>query len=178
MSRKTDEGLNDRQRLFVEEYLADLNQTQAAIRAGFSPKTAKQKACNMMKKPNIREAVDKAMAERSKRTGINADRVLLELGRCGLYNALDFINAKDATVMDNATADDGAAIASVKVKTTPTENGNIVEREIKLVDKLKALELAGRHLGMFIDKTEHSGPGGGAIPVAVEVEYVRPKPET
>lgn len=149
------DGLNDRERLFVQEYLHDLNATQAAIRAGYSPKTARQIANQIMSRPKIAAAVDKAIAERSRRTGITADRVLRELGRCAFYNALDFISMSDATVKSGTTDDDGAAIASVKVKEIPTEDGdNITEREVKCVDKLKALELIGRHLGMFEDKVK------------------------
>ena len=156
MSRKTEEGMNDQQRLFVQEYLVDLNQTQAAIRAGYSPKTAKNIASALMKKTRIRDAVDKAMAARSRRTGISVDRVLLEIGRCCFYNALDFINVEDATVNVSDKEDDGAVIAGIKVKTTPTEDGIIVEREVKLVPKDKMLELAGRHLGMWDDKLKVS----------------------
>ena len=66
---------------FVEEYLIDLNATQAAIRAGYSPKTAYSIGHELMKIPEVRARIYKAMAERSKRTGINADRVLRELGK-------------------------------------------------------------------------------------------------
>ena len=156
MANKTEKGLNDRELLFVQEYLIDLNQTQAAIRSGYSHKTAKQIACALMKKTKIREAVEKAMATRSRRTGISVDRVLLEIGRCCFYNALDFINVNDATVNVDNKEDDGAVIAGIKVKTTPTEDGIVVEREVKLVPKDKMLELAGRHLGMWDDKLKVS----------------------
>ena len=144
--------LTAKQKRFVEEYLIDLNATQAAIRAGYSPDSAKEIGCENLTKPNIRARVDKAMAERSKRTGINSERVLIELARVGLINPANLINFNAATIKAEALEDDLAAIASVKVKTIPTEEGDIVEREVKLADKLKALELIGRHLGMFNDK--------------------------
>ena len=71
------------------------------------------------------------MAERSKRTGINADRVLLELGKIAFVNAIDVINMNDATIKDDADRDDTAAIASVKVKVIHGEDGDGVEREIR-----------------------------------------------
>lgn len=146
--------LTEKQKRFVEEYLIDLNATQAAIRAGYSPNTAKDIGCENLAKPNIRACIDKEIAERSKRTGINQDRVIRELARLAFVNANDVIDMEEATLKDGATEDDTAAITSVKVKTIPTKEGEGIEREIKLTDKLKALELLGKHLGMFKDKVE------------------------
>jgi phage terminase small subunit len=144
--------LTAKQQRFVEEYLIDLNATQAAIRAGYSPDSARQIGTENLSKPAIRARIDKALAERSKRTGINADRVLIELARIGLVNPGKLINFDEATVKEDATEDDLAAVQSVKVKIIPTEEGNIIEREVRLYDKNRALELLGKHLGMFTDK--------------------------
>ncbi|WP_368272462.1 terminase small subunit [Enterocloster lavalensis] len=150
-------ALTKKQKLFVDEYLIDLNATQAAIRAGYSPDTAKAIGSENLTKPDIRAQIDKAMAERSKRTGVNADRVVMELAKIAFINAADVINAEDATLKDDAAPEDTAAIQSVKVKTIPTKDGEGVEREIKMADKIKALELLGKHLGMFKDRVELSG---------------------
>ncbi len=146
-----------KQKRFCEEYQIDLNATQAAIRAGYSPESAGSIGSELLKKPEIRARIDKAMAERSKRTGINADRVLQELGKIAFVNAADVIDMNNATIKDGADRDDTAAIASVKVKVISGANGEGVEREIRLADKLKALELCGRHLGMFNDKLDLTG---------------------
>lgn len=146
--------MTKKQKIFAEEYLIDLNATQAAIRAGYSPESAGSIGSELLKKPDIRARIDKAIADRSKRTGINADRVLQELGKIAFINAADVINMADATILPDATRDDTAVIASVKVKTIPCENGTGVEREIRMSDKLKALELCGKHLGMFTDKVQ------------------------
>lgn len=138
--------MTKKQKRFIEEYLVDLNATQAAIRAGYSPDTAKEIGCENLTKPNIRAQIDKAMAERSKRTGVSADRVVMELAKIAFVNASDVINADDATLKDDAAPEDTAAIQSVKVKTFG-EDG--IEREIKMADKIKALELLGKHMGMF-----------------------------
>lgn len=149
--------LTSKQTRFCEEYLIDLNATQAAIRAGYSVESAGTISTENMQKPLIRAHIDKALAERSKRTGINADRVIQELAKIALVNPTDVINADDATIKGAANRDDTAAILSVKVKKIPTEDGEIVEREIKMADKIKALELLGKHLGMFKDKLEIDG---------------------
>ena len=146
--------MTKKQKRFIEEYLIDLNATQAAIRAGYSPDTAKAIGWENLTKLDIRAHIDRAMAERSRRTGVNADRVVRELAKIAFVNAADVINAEDATLRDDASEEDTAAIQSVKVKTFG-EDG--LEREIKMADKLKALEMLGRHLGMFKDKLELSG---------------------
>lgn len=148
--------MTQKQKKFIEEYLIDLNATQAAIRAGYSPDSAKEIGCENLTKPNIRACIDKEMAERSKRTGVNADRVVMELAKLAFVNAADVINTEDATLREDALVEDTAAIQSVKVKVIPTQNGEGIEREIKMADKIKALELLGKHLGMFKDKVDVS----------------------
>lgn len=146
--------MTKKQKRFVEEYLIDLNATQAAIRAGYSPDTAQVQGSRMLSNVMVSREIAKAMAERSRRTGVNADRVVMELAKIAFVNADDVIDAETATVKPDASRDDTAAIQSVKVKTFG-EDG--LEREIKMADKLKALELLGKHLGMFKDKVELSG---------------------
>ena len=146
--------MTEKQQRFIDEYLIDLNATQAAIRAGYSVKTAKDIGCQNLAKLNIQQAISEKMAERSKRTGVNQDRIVLELAKIAFVNAADVIDSDDATIKAGATADDTAAIQSVKVKMIPTKEGEGVEREIRLNDKLKALELLGKHLGMWNDKLD------------------------
>ena len=146
--------MTQKQKRFIEEYLIDLNATQAAIRAGYSPDTAKSIGSENLTKPDIQARIAKAMAERSRRTGVNADRVVMELAKIAFVNANDVIDPDTATVRADALPEDTAAIQSVKVKTFG-EDG--LEREIKMADKLKALELLGKHLGMFKDKVVLSG---------------------
>lgn len=145
--------MTKKQKLFVEEYLIDLNATQAAIRAGYSSETAYSIGSENLKKPEIRARIDKAMAERSKRTGINQDRVLQELAKIGFANIRDVVDPDTAKVLPQAKEEDLACIQSIKVK--PNEWGT--EREVKMYDKKAALVDIGRHLGMFKDKVEVSG---------------------
>lgn len=155
--------MTKKQKRFVEEYLIDLNATQAAIRAGYSPDSARDIGCENLTKPNIKAAIDKAEAERSRRTGINQDRVLREIAKLAFVNPVDVIDMDTATIHGEANRDDTACIASVKVKTIPTEDGEITEREVKTYNKLNALELLGKHLGMFTDKLKMEG----TVPVVI-----------
>ena len=155
--------LTKKQQLFVDEYLIDLNATQAAIRAGYSPNSARQIADENLSKPDIKNTIGKALAERSKRTGVNADRIIQELAKIAFVNPTDVMNMDEATIKGDANRDDTAAISSVKVKSIPTENGDITEREVKTYDKIKALELLGKHIGMFSDKLKVEG----VVPVVI-----------
>jgi len=146
--------LTAKQQRFVEEYLIDLNATQAAIRAGYSPNTANVIGAENLIKPNIRAHVDKAMAERSKRTGVNADRVIQELARIAFVDPTKVIDTDTAKVYEGASEDDRAAIASVKYKRSSGETTDTIEREVRFSDKIKALELLGKHMGMFKDKLD------------------------
>lgn len=156
-------AMTRKQERFVEEYLVDLNATQAAIRAGYSPASAQQISSEMMSKPVVRARIDTAMAELSKRTGVSQERVIRELAKVAFVNPTDVIDFESAKLLDSATSDDTAAIASVKVKTIPTADGMGVEREIKVADKLKALELLGKHFGMFTDNINLHGDMGVQI---------------
>ncbi len=148
--------LSEKQRVFVQEYLIDLNATQAAIRAGYSPRTACEQGSQLLAKLNIQMEVSRAMAERSRRTGINQDRVIQELARVAFVKMTDAVTA-DGKIREDATDDDLACIESIKYKRSDTESGSSEEREVKVGSKLKALELLGRHLGMFRDRVELSG---------------------
>lgn len=145
--------MTKKQKRFVEEYLIDLNATQAAIRAGYSPHTAKDIGCENLAKPNIAAAISQAMAERSRRTGINQDRVLQELARIGFAKITDVVDPETAKILPDASEDDLACIQSIKIK--PNEFGT--EREVKLYDKKSALVDLGKHLGLFKDKMELTG---------------------
>ena len=146
-------ALNKKQQRFVEEYLIDLNATQAAIRAGYSPNRASEIGYQLLQKTTVKEEVDKAKAERSRRTGISQDRVIQELARMGFCKITDVADS-NGKIKDNASEDDLACIESIKVKRSKTDNGAVSEeREIKIASKVKCLELLGKHLGMWSDKT-------------------------
>lgn len=151
-------GLTPKQKLFCAEYLKDLNATQAAIRAGYSEKTARDIGCENLAKPNIQEAIQEAMKAREKRTEITQDRVLEELAILAYSNIKDYIepqqNAKGFVIfkdIDKVSEKEARAIEAIKAN---YKKGRI---EFKLHSKTKTLEMLCRHLGMLIDKFEHSG---------------------
>lgn len=151
--------LTAKQQRFVDEYLIDLNATRAAIRAGYSPSTANEQGARLLVNVSISSAISQAMAHRSRRTGITQDRVLRELAKIAFVNANDVIDPDSATVRQNAEEEDLSCIQSVKVKTSESDTGSSSEREIKLADKLRALELLGKHLGLFDKRDQSAGTG-------------------
>lgn len=148
--------MTKKQQRFADEWLIDLNGTQAAIRAGYSPDTAASIASENLKKPEIKKYIARAMAERSRRTGVNQDRVVLELAKIAFIKMTDVVDT-EGRILADAKAEDLACIESIKYKRSDTETGTSEEREVKIASKLKALELLGKHLGMWKDKLEVSG---------------------
>lgn len=140
--------LTEKQKRFVEEYLVDLNATQSAIRAGYSEKTAEQMGYQLLQKTSVQEAIQHSMASRSARTEITQDAVLRELAAIGFAKATDFVQIRDSRVRlsetDSLTDEQKRAIAGIK-------EGKF-GIELKLHDKIKALELLGQHLGLFTGK--------------------------
>ena len=147
-------ALNRRQALFVGEYITDLNASRSALAAGYSAKTSGQIGFELLKKPEIQEAISAAMKARSERTEITADRVLKEIARLAFLDIRKAFNAdgslKPIHELDDDTA---AAIAGLEVSEIRGEDGvSTVLKKIRLSDKRASLELAGRHLQMWIDR--------------------------
>ena len=157
--------LTDKQQRFVDEYLIDLNATQAAIRAGYSVRSANEQGSQNLAKLSIQQAISEKMAERSKRTGVNQDRVVLELAKIAFVKMTDIVDSQ-GRIKDTASADDLACIESVKYKKSESDTGSSVEREVKISSKMKALELLGKHLGMWNDKLDVTV----ALPVVISGE--------
>lgn len=171
-------ALTEKQKLFVEEYLVDLNAKQAAIRAGYSPKTAEQIGYKLVQKSSVSEEIEKAMARRAKRLSVRQEDVINELKaiayteRSSYAKVVEkqaYMTTEDGTripltdedgnpimyrtvqveLTDNLSEDEKKAIAGIKMG----KNGI----EVETADKVRALELLGRHLGMFKEKVEVSG---------------------
>lgn len=171
-------ALTPKQQTFVQEYLVDLNGTQAAIRAGYSAKTANEQAARLLANVNVARAVQAAMDARSERTGITADRVLTELAKIGFSDirkvakwysqanvayvdsaedeveegSLRFAVANQVELISSDDIDDETAAAISEV--SMSDKGSL---KVKLHDKRAALVDLGRHLQLFTDKLEHSG---------------------
>lgn len=166
-------ALNEKQKRFVAEYLVDLNATQAAIRADYSEKTARSIGQRLLTNVDIQAAIQEAIAKRSERTEITQDRVLKELASVAFANGTDFARVVVREEPVDVVDEDGDLKQVLRRRQTveiiDTENVDPEKRaaiagikegkygiEVSSYDKLRALELLGRHLGMFDPK---NGPG-------------------
>lgn len=156
--------ITPKQRRFIDEYLVDLNATQAAIRAGYSPKTARFIGNENLTKPDIRGRIQRGMDERSKRTCITQDMVIEELARIAFADICNFLTYRtEKTVVDRdkETGDPIIDYAQIIDLTDSQEVDGKVIQEIsvnsrgmftfKLHDKMAALDKLGKHLGIFTE---------------------------
>lgn len=165
-------ALSEKQAAFCREYLVDLNATKAAIRAGYSAKTAKQTGSENLSKPDIRNEIKRLIEERSKRTEITAERVLEELGRLALYDPGEIGAAGISSPRDIEKLPEDLRRAIVGWAWD--RDGNFV---VKLAAKTQPLDLLGQHLGLWKNRFEITGANGG--PIQTEAEYrITPEDES
>lgn len=161
--------LTEKQARFVAEYLVDLNATEAAKRAGYSEKTAYSIGFENLRKPEIQEEIQQAMENRAKRTMVTQDRVIQELARVAFANGTDFARVVSSE-QPVSVVDDEGNLQNVmrkvqRVELIDTYQLNQEKRaaiagikegkhgiEVSSYDKVKALELLGKHLGLFDGK--------------------------
>jgi phage terminase small subunit len=165
--------LTPKQEQFVKEYLVDLDATAAARRSGYSEKTVGQIGYQLLQKTSIAEAIRVAKSERSRRTGVTADKVLRELALVGfsdIGNVLDFSGDNlSLRAAGDIARHHRRTLSSVKVKRYTEGHGDDAREvetiEFKLWDKMSALEKIGKHIGMFPGKVrvEVTGKDGSAI---------------
>jgi len=173
--------LTVKQKRFIEEYLTDLNATQASIRAGYSKRTARQQGALNMANAAIGAAIAEAMEKRSERTGVTADAVLarfwdiatadpneivsVRLSRCGSCYGED---SDEREPRRDCEVCGGEGVPVVVITDTKSLKGAALRLyagakttkfgvEVKLHDQMKALESVARHLGMFNDKITLKG---------------------
>ena len=156
-------ALTPKQERFVGEYLKDLNATQAAIRAGYSPSSAAEIGYENLRKPQIATVISEAFKARAERTRVEGDRVVLELARIGFSDMREIASwGEDGfayKASDELTDEAAATIAGIVETVTRTRDGGKRRTlTIKLHDKLRSLELLGRHLGIFTDRINMSSP--------------------
>ena len=164
-------ALTAKQKRFVDEYMVDLNATQAAIRSGYSAKTARSVGSENLTKPDIASAIEKRQKRLADKYEVNQERIVAELARIGFSNMQDYMraNSDGDPFLDfsNLTRDQAAALAEVTVevfKDGRGEDARDVRRvKFKLHDKRAALVDLGKHLGMFKERVEHTGKDGGPI---------------
>lgn len=162
-------ALTAKQKRFCEEYIVDLNATQAAIRAGYSENTASETGYENLRKPQMAEYIQELMDERAKRTEITADMVLKEYAKIGFSNITDYLKVSVKPRPVTVETADGSMTIMEDMQGVDLFDTDTIDLEkmravaeikqtrdgiaLKLHDKKGALDSIARHLGMFNDKS-------------------------
>ncbi|WP_192735259.1 terminase small subunit [Bradyrhizobium sp. OAE829] len=175
-------ALTAKQHQFVREFLLDLNATQAAIRAGYSANSAQEQGSQMLSHPEIKAVVEAAMAKRSAKTEIDAERVLEEIAAMAFYDPAELIGVS-RELADGEECSEGEGVISFNGKryavsgiSSPAHIAGLPENvrraivgwswdrnenfTLKLADKSKALDQLARHLSLYNDRIEVSAFAG------------------
>lgn len=153
-------GLNPKQRLFVNEYVKSRNATAAAKRAGYSKKTAHSQGPRLLENVEIKAAIDNFLNRATEKAELSVASVLAELKKVGFAKLAHAFGPDGALLpLDQMPEDTQAALAGVESDeifvgrgATKMQIGHT--RKVKMVDKIRALELIGKHFKMFTDVTE------------------------
>lgn len=172
ISKKKRKGMTSMQRLFCHEYLIDLNGTEAAIRAGYSPLSAAQISYDLLRISEVKKRIEELMDKRASKIDLSADKVLQEIAKIAFVDIRDlFTEDGDIKPVSEWNETLAASVAGLEIEALFEGFGQDRQqigktKKIKMNDKLKALELLGRHLVLFKDKIEVGGLDGLADMIA------------
>lgn len=156
-------SLNPKRQRFVVEYLKDLNATQAAIRAGYSPNGASTAGERLLRIVEIQQAVSAAQAKHLAKADISAERVLEELARIAFCDPRKFFEPngtlKNPGDLDDDTAAALAEFVILKENITSGDGKSDLALRVKWADKLRALELLAKRFGLLKERVEVSIAG-------------------
>lgn len=166
-------ALSAKKQRFVDEYLIDLNATQAAVRAGYSKRSAHSQGPRLLDDAGVAAAIEAGKAALAERTAVSAEKVIAELARVAFARAGEFFRWDDVDGVklidrDKLTPDQVAAIS--EISETTTQHGGTIR--LKLHDKVEALTLLGKHIGLFADQVNLGGK------VTLENKDAIPRPQT
>jgi phage terminase small subunit len=155
--------LSPQHALFVSEFLKDRSATKAAIRAGYSEKTAGQIGYQLLQNPSIRAAIDEGLDKLLTDNGLTAARVLKEMARLAFFDPAKLYD-KDGKLLPITQVDEDtrAAIAAIEIEGTRTSKAGETAK-VKLTDKGAALRMAAQHFGLLKEHVELTGKDGGPI---------------
>lgn len=159
--------LNQRQELFCREYIKDLNGTQAAIRAGYSPKTADRMAYELLKKPEIQAFVLQSKAERVADVKVDANYVLKRLIEIDEMDVADILDdGGDFLPIRKWPKTWRTTLSGLDIAIINSGDTEAIIKKIKWPDKVKNLELLGKHIGVgaFTEKVDHTSSDGSMSP--------------
>jgi len=153
--------MTPKQARFIAEYLIDLNATQAAIRAGYSPKTANEQGARLLANASVAAEVAKKTQQQIDRAELTASRTLEEMRRLAFSNVRTLFDANgNLRPIHTLTDEEAACIASLEVivKNAQAGDGHTdTVHKIKVWDKTRTLEMLGKHFALLTEQVNHSG---------------------
>jgi len=176
---------NDRHECFAQEYIIDNNRTKAAERAKYSKKTAHVQGSRLLSNVKIQQRIAELRAKREERTQVTQDKVVKELALLGFSDLKDYITidnltgAIQAKGFEEMPGETSRALQSIKEDRVIKEDADGKKTTVydkvsfKMHDKIRALEILARHLGMLVERHEVTGEDGG--PVKIEYVLVKKK---
>lgn len=176
---------NPKRERFCQEYLIDLNGTQAAIRAKYSKHTAGEQASRLLTDVRVQARITELKAIRNERTRVTQDRVVKELAMIGFSDLANYITidpltgAIQAKGFEEMPPGESRALKAIKEDRAIKEGADgkdvTLYDKVSFVmhDKIRALEILARHLGMLIERHELTGDEGGPI----QIQYILVKPK-
>jgi phage terminase small subunit len=148
----------EKRSLFVREYLVDRNGTRAAIAAGYAPRSASVTSCRLLRNAKVKAEVSELTEERLEHLEITADTVLQELAKIAFANMKDYWSVRDDgslyVDLSRITAVQAAGLADLRIDEYESRTGCIKRTRVKLGPKTRALELLGKHVGLWSDRAE------------------------
>jgi phage terminase small subunit len=158
--RSEQDGLNDKQAHFCREYLVDFNATQAAIRAGYSKRSAHVQAAGLLKNPKVEAKLGELAKEHANKADLSVERVLKEAMRLAFFDIRKLVDANGNPLRLHELDDDtAAAVMGLDITTIGNADVGIGEvRKYKIADKNSALERLFKHLGLFAKDNEQNNP--------------------
>lgn len=165
-------NLTPKQQRFVEEYLIDLNATQAAIRSGYSERTANEQGARLLVNVSVQQAIQEQQSKRSERVQVDADYVLKRLIEIDQMDVLDIMDDQMKIRPVNEWPKVWRQYVT-NLENLELSDGEGCFKKIKWPDKVKNLELLGRHVsvGAFKDKIVHSGDPNNPINMSLKVVF-------
>lgn len=162
-------GLNEQQKHFCEQYAIDFNGARAARDAGYSKNASNVTASKLLANPNVGEYIQHLLELKSQRTQITADKVIAEIAKVAFHNAEDFYDDEGLKPLSELSSEAKAAISSYQTKRIKIGKDEHVDVPImKVHDKMKALELLGKHVGAFEKDNQQKQPINQNINVSWE----------
>ena len=151
-----DSELNEKQLIFAKEYLVCMNATQSAVKAGYSEKTAYSQGCRLLKNVKVKAYVDYHLKNRASKLDITPNKILEELGHIAFFNINNIFDGNSLKEVSELPDNVTRAISSIKSRMEKSGDGFAEVTEIKSNDKLRAIELLMKYLGMFATDNEQT----------------------